>query len=99
MYSVTYIRANQLLQDGEVTFNDFVSRKPFEDAIQDGDLLDLHDEDDFEFWMSDGNYSHQQTIARCMYASRHIIYDSAELQAFELDTTKNVLIDGIQPRN
>ena len=40
-----YIRANQLLQNGDVTFDDFVSGELFEDAIQDEDLLDPHDED------------------------------------------------------
>jgi hypothetical protein len=94
-----YIRANQLLQNGSINFDDFVSGELFEDAIQDEDLLDPHDADYFEFWMSDGDYSHQQTIARCMYASREIICDSKELQAYELDITKSTIINGMQSRN
>ena len=34
-----------------------------------------------------------------MYASREIISDSTDLQAFELDITENVMINGMEPRN
>ena len=49
--------------------------------------------------MSDIDYSHQQTIARCMYAAREIIADSNLLLAFELDITESPIFNGMQPRD
>ena len=63
-----YTRANQLLQNGSIEFDDFISGELFEDAIQDDDLLNSYQDPTFEFWMSDDDYTHQQTISRCIYA-------------------------------
>ena len=77
-----YISANKLIQSGSVEFDEFISGELFEDAIQDEELLDPSPDDNFEFLMSDADYSHQQTLIRCMYAAREIIANSDFLLAF-----------------
>ena len=91
-----YIRANKLLQNGTIEFDEFISSELFEDAIQDEDQID-HIEDNFQFWMQDEVCSQQQTIARCMYAARDIIDESDILLAFELEITNSPIVNGMQP--
>ena len=92
-----FIRVKKLLQNGTIEFDEFISGELFEDAIQEEDNID-DTEDSFQFWMQDEDYLHQQTISRCMYASRNIIDESDILLAFELEINDSPIINGMQPR-